>query len=576
MKKIMKWIMPILSFAFCALPVFAETGFEFYESILPDNSAVLVVDGHAEQKNEDINIIILNPGRDLEAVDGIANTDYIKYAANLKTDDSGRFYVSVPVDFADDPQGEYKCYVGGAAMSKRSVSSVLYVPNKDTVTGVIEKLKSAQNLETLTQILTENKEKLILNNVLVNHIKMADLAELIWKDRQCLNDENIARAIREINKKIFLTVFNEGQKDLIWKNNQLFYQEIINFEDVDENGGTLFCECFAKVISPEGKNMVIDGLLNKKFVSEAELKTAFAQQVVLTGIKYPNTEGVGHIEKILTKDNAQIAGLDLTEYQKLSTNSAKAKANKTIADGSFSTIEQLQKIVNSAAEAAMKSTPGTSQNGGRGYGESSTKRDNSYSVVLPKNTDAEHEQQQPFSDLSKTEWARTSIEELYKRGIINGVGEKKFAPQNNVTREQFTVMLMRAFDIKPDGGAGHFDDAAEGAYYFDYINTAGRMGIVNGIGDGNFGVGKNLRRQDLAVMIYNISQQRNIVFEVKVNTEFADAEDVSDYAKDAVMNLANAGVINGFDDRTFRPGEICTRAQAAKIIYELMKGVGAL
>ena len=58
--------------------------------------------------------------------------------------------------------------------------------------------------------------------------------------------------------------------------------------------------------------------------------------------------------------------------------------------------------------------------------------------------------------------------------------------------------------------------------------------------------------------------------EVKAEAEFGDAAEISEYAKDAVCSMQKAGIINGLDDGSFAPHAVCSRAMAAKIIYELM------
>ena len=49
--------------------------------------------------------------------------------------------------------------------------------------------------------------------------------------------------------------------------------------------------------------------------------------------------------------------------------------------------------------------------------------------------------------------------------------------------------------------------------------------------------------------------------------DFKDSADISDYAVNAVSKLYEKGIVTGFSDGTFRPKEVCTRAQAAKMLY---------
>jgi len=173
-----------------------------------------------------------------------------------------------------------------------------------------------------------------------------------------------------------------------------------------------------------------------------------------------------------------------------------------------------------------------------------------------------------FVDIDNVSWAHEAIEALYNQGIIKGVSETHFDPMGTVTREQFVVMMMRAIR------ASEYDDIKcadilPGAYYTGYVGFAAKEGIVKGVDENTFGVGRPVKRQDIAVIIKNTFDYLNVNVEASDNVEFADS--VDEYAKDAVELLAGLGVINGFEDNTFRGGEFSTRAQAAKLIYEALK-----
>ena len=177
-----------------------------------------------------------------------------------------------------------------------------------------------------------------------------------------------------------------------------------------------------------------------------------------------------------------------------------------------------------------------------------------------------------FADLGNVEWAKDAILALYEKGIVSGVGDNLYAPENNVTREQFIVMIMRALNIDATEGSSEFGDVKSGAYYEKYVATAKKIGIVNGISENAFGVGKNITRQDLAVMVANAVKYKEMSLDGNKNINFSDKDSISEYAKDAVESLVKTGAITGFSDNTFRPKNNCTRAQAAKIIYEIVKG----
>ena len=85
-----------------------------------------------------------------------------------------------------------------------------------------------------------------------------------------------------------------------------------------------------------------------------------------------------------------------------------------------------------------------------------------------------------------------------------------------------------------------------------------------------FGIGDNVTRQDMAVIIFRAAQLKAS----EKTADFSDFEKISDYAKEAVGALCSAGIINGTGDNCFSPLETVTRAQAAKIAYELMNAIG--
>ena len=91
---------------------------------------------------------------------------------------------------------------------------------------------------------------------------------------------------------------------------------------------------------------------------------------------------------------------------------------------------------------------------------------------------------------------------------------------------------------------------------------------MNGIGENIFGVGKSVSRQDFAVMMYRALADNAGDDAV---LRFSDSEEIADYAQAAVKHFVSGGIISGYDDNTFRPNGSITRAEAAKIIYNIIK-----
>ena len=177
-----------------------------------------------------------------------------------------------------------------------------------------------------------------------------------------------------------------------------------------------------------------------------------------------------------------------------------------------------------------------------------------------------------FDDIDDVEWAQDAILYLANKKIINGIGDNKFAPNDNVTREQFVQMLVNAFNIEGECEVS-FEDISKEHWAYKSISIAVGNNIVNGISDSMFGIGKNITRQDMAVMTQRVIDQKGYNLDSKNTTGFTDADDIADYAKESVKLLSEAGIINGFEDKTFRPQGLATRAQAAAIIYTILQEV---
>jgi len=174
-----------------------------------------------------------------------------------------------------------------------------------------------------------------------------------------------------------------------------------------------------------------------------------------------------------------------------------------------------------------------------------------------------------FTDISGVEWAVKPINYLYNKGIINGTGDGRFSPNDLLKREEIAKIIVNAFNLLDDTAVSKFKDTNESMWHYKFIASAEAKGIVNGMSETAFGVGEYVTRQDIAVMIYNAAVASGKGF-TKTKTDFSDFNDVSDYAKTAVSSMAGEGIINGMGDGNFSPNEFATRAQAAKIIYQLI------
>ena len=178
-----------------------------------------------------------------------------------------------------------------------------------------------------------------------------------------------------------------------------------------------------------------------------------------------------------------------------------------------------------------------------------------------------------FSDLGDAAWAESSVKYLASKGVVSGKGDGKFYPNDTVTREEFVKIIVEAFKIYSNTATVEFEDVDSGRWSYGYIASAYRAGIIAGNSDTTFNPAGEMTRQDMAVIMYRVANLVGLSLN-SADVTFADGADIADYAKEAVGVLCSAGIINGTGDNCFSPLETVTRAQAAKIAYELMNAIG--
>ena len=179
----------------------------------------------------------------------------------------------------------------------------------------------------------------------------------------------------------------------------------------------------------------------------------------------------------------------------------------------------------------------------------------------------------PFADLENYQWAYTAIEHLYNNKICSGKSDTTFAPQDNILREEAVKLIINAFGIDQNQDTKlSFTDVADDAWYAEFIKAAVGSKVVGGISETEFGTGSNITRQDLAVMLYRALNASGKEIDIIIDNKavLSDLDSVSEYAREAVDYLVEIGAINGSDGK-FRPNDYITRAEAAKMIYSVIK-----
>ena len=176
-----------------------------------------------------------------------------------------------------------------------------------------------------------------------------------------------------------------------------------------------------------------------------------------------------------------------------------------------------------------------------------------------------------FTDLKNVSWAEDSIYKLHERDIVSGKGNKLFDPSSNVKRSEFITMLIQTcgYELK-DTQTSSFSDVQKGIWYYPYIAAAEEYGIISG--SGTFNPQEDITREDMAIFAYHaLLNSGKEISTTESAIDFQDESDIHDAAKEPVSYLTKAGVIHGYEDQTFRPAGLTTRAESAVLICALLE-----
>ena len=178
-----------------------------------------------------------------------------------------------------------------------------------------------------------------------------------------------------------------------------------------------------------------------------------------------------------------------------------------------------------------------------------------------------------FSDIVATEWYHDGVHFCVAEGLMNGMGEGIFAPNDPTTRAQLVTMLYRLMGSpKAEGRTEPFADVAEGEWYYDAIVWAYSENVVKGISETEFAPNANVTREQVATILHRFLATPEGTGKLD---SFSDAASVSDYAEDALVWAVGEGLINGVAQTDGKvlldPTGTATRTQIATILYRYLE-----
>ncbi|MDF2669755.1 MAG: cell wall/surface repeat protein, partial [Paenibacillus sp.] len=186
-----------------------------------------------------------------------------------------------------------------------------------------------------------------------------------------------------------------------------------------------------------------------------------------------------------------------------------------------------------------------------------------------------------FSDVAD-HWAKEAVNDMGSRMVVDGAGEGLFNPDLSVTRAEFAAIVVRGLGLKLEQGAAIFKDVHAADWYNSSVRTAYVNGLIEGFEDGSFRPSDRITREQAMVVI----ARAMAITELKKNSasdlvdgsllQFADAEQISEWAKGAMSQALQAELVSGRSGGMLAPKADLTRAEVAAIVQRLLHKSGLI
>lgn len=538
-----------------------------------DAPRMMVVSGRNDSgnKGEDIVIQILNPGKTSENIMATtADVNTILHMSQVKTDDDGNFTYSFNITDATTNSGDFTIRVkSNKEAGQPTEENIKYY--SEVAGGAMETSVSAFAAQmgktaleptavSAVATLVQNDTKEIYYAELplfdlLSPAAITDMAECITYMTPVATGHDTAAALKiatviaaaENGAATISDVFEDYGTEIGVNT----FSEYTVFSGYNEQYKTLF-ETFFK--SSRGA----------KNVKQTEYQRLFKEAVVLTELS--KAGGSQGIENVL---NTYSSYFDLTPLAGGNKNALCLNVSEAFQNGSIKGIGDVQQIL----DTPVSTTTSRPTGGGGGGGVPAPALPPVIQSAPPSSapTVPSVDINYNFNDLENHQWAEPAIIDLAKSGIISGMADGEFAPQNYLTRAQACTIICKLFALAESNVKnGKFSDVTADDWYSGFVYAAHNKGIVAGMSDDYFGAEQNISRQDYVVMLHRAAESVDTPFgDIEETIEFSDEQSISEYAMDSVKKFQGWSIVGGRDDGSFDPTGLVTRAEAALIAYNV-------
>lgn len=530
-----------------AVSVLGCSGYAEVETAQKDTEVKIY--GNTTTGKADINIIanVLAPGmsyEDLLKANPTEQGNIVVYHNQGKTGENGAF--EFVLDMTDKPSGLYSVNV-----TDSGTAELIYTDmgkNSEALKWLTE-LEKAPTAEEFA----EKQADLGFYGELYGDADDEEIRDMLYTSSKNGEFDSLKKedAISVFEKITVISALNGNKVENIMECGAeigIDNSNIADFLDLSFCGKVSFTKEFTERLSGNG------------YDSTDEFDEDITEAFILSAVRYP--DGYNNLTELLNRFDSEI-GIN---------KKVTATMASKISGNNYDDFDSLAEDINKMSTGSSGGSGSSGGGGGGGRISSSNKAPElQVSTEVTQSDKTEEYHIDIFTDLENVEWAKEAIVYLAELDIVHGDGSFKFYPENNVTREEFTKMVVQAFAPNAEEAEIIFIDVKDSDWFAPYIKKAKGLGIINGQSETVFGSGQNITRQDMACIAANAAKMYGITFSDESKTLFEDDAQIADYARSSVYALRAGGILNGKENNTFCPMDNATRAEAAKIIYGLLE-----
>ena len=489
----------------------------------------------------------------------------LKYATEAECDENGTAKLTYKLTFKS---GNYRAVVSDGS-ADAWIKDFYFISGEDKQRLLEEIVAAYSNEEDLQRLTEDNAVVLNLDLELYNKLKQnekeKDVYKLLVKGEKPKTLDEYKNAFAKSSK--VCTILSADAEEIA----DLFVGENA-IADISDGVKKLYNE----TLSDESRKAVNNDIAALDGVSTLkEIEDKFGGQCV-----YRAACEKSYLDfELILENGKEVIGEDIyNSYKALKSAYQTAVAKEICKGNTAKNFEEWKtKLAQLIKNPPKNNYSGSGSGGGSGSSGSSSKGDKKNTaassqlqipIIPPKKDGSDIPGNADFTDMRGFEWAEDAVKKLALAKIVYGKSENEYCPRDAVTREEFISILMRAFNIKAENGENIFSDVKEGAWYYNDVSAAYKLGLVFGTDSENFGVGRKITRQEMCVLCYRFAKYSGV--KLSEETSFPFTDEAADYAKEAVAALYNSGIVSGVGGNEFLPEASANRAEAARIIYSLL------